>query len=304
MVDDGERHAGRGGYNVGMAASLVCTVGDLVEDIVVHAARPAVRGDDVPAVVSRHRGGSAANVAVAVTRCGGRARFVGHVGDDAVGDRLIAHMNAAGVECPAPRGGRTGTVVVVVEPGGERTMFSDRRTAASLDECDESWLDGAAAIHVPYYSLQEEPLASVALTLLRAARWRDILVSVDSSAVTLLDARFGALVRDVQPDVVLCNAAEAAALRVDEDGVPGARLVVVKQGSAPALLRGEVVADVPACDLDQPVDTTGAGDAFAAGFLVARLAGADPVDAARAGHLAAAHVVRGPGADAWEPTEA
>lgn len=285
----------------------MCTLGDLVDDIVVRAAEPPVHGADVVAVVSHHRGGSAANVAAAVARCGGRARFVGQVGADPIGDLLIRELQALGVECAGPRAGRSATVVVVVDPGGERTMFSDRRCAADLSTCDPHWLDGAGALHVPYYSLQGGPLEQVARALLREARARGVIVSIDPSSVTFLDPRSGLdeqfrdLVREVRPDVVLCNEDEAAALGVGEQGLAGTRITVVKQGPRPVVLRGAVSATVPAMPVDGPLDTTGAGDAFAGGFLAALVGGEDPVAAARAGHGAAARVVRGPGADAWEP---
>ena len=115
---------------------LVCCVGDLVEDIVVRTATLLVRGADVTAHIERHRGGSAANTAATVAQLGGRARFVGQVGGDETGNRLAAELVAAGVECVGPRGGVTGTVVVVVEPDGERTMFSDRGAAAAFADAD------------------------------------------------------------------------------------------------------------------------------------------------------------------------
>jgi sugar/nucleoside kinase (ribokinase family) len=279
---------------------LVCTLGDLVEDVIVRSAGPMVRAADVEATVSRHRGGSAANTAAAVARAGGRARFVGRVGDDEVGHRLVSELRALGVDCPAPTGGRTGTVVVVVEPDGERTMFSDRRSAADLDHADEAWLDGAAVLHVPAYAFTEEPLASVATLLLRSARARVIMTSMDASTPHLLDARFGRLLGELRPDVLLCNQDEAARMRVPDHGHPDVALVVVKQGPRPVLLRGTVNADVPTRPVEGLVDTTGAGDAFAAGFLLALARGTEPTDAARAGQRTAAAVVRGPGADAWE----
>lgn len=280
---------------------LVCTLGDLVEDVIVRSTVPMVRAADVQATVSRHRGGSAANTAAAVARAGGRARFVGRVGDDDVGHRLVTELRALGVECPAPAGGHTGTVVVVVEPDGERTMFSDRRSAADLDHADERWLDGAAALHVPAYAFTKEPLATVATRLLHEARARGIMTSMDASTPHLLDARFGRLLADLRPDVLLCNQDEAARMRVGDDGHRDVELVVVKQGPRPVLLRGTVKADVPTPPVARLLDTTGAGDAFAAGFLLALARGAEPVDAALAGHRIAAHVVRGRGADAWEP---
>jgi sugar/nucleoside kinase (ribokinase family) len=107
------------------------------------------------------------------------------------------------------------------------------------------------------------------------------------------------LVRESRPGVVFCNAAEAATLGVDDDGLPGAGLVVVKRGAEAVLLRGDAVATVAVPRIVRAVDTTGAGDAFAGGFLLALARGDDPVRAAGAGHAAAARVVGGVGADAW-----
>src|SRR6478735_7210944 len=121
---------------------LVSVVGDLVEDVVVWVDGPVEHGTDNPATVRRAPGGSAANVAAAVARAGGRARFVGRVGDD--GDGLVARLIADGVEALVQRGGRTGTVVVLVEPEGERTMFPDRAASADLAAIDPAWLAGTA----------------------------------------------------------------------------------------------------------------------------------------------------------------
>ena len=151
---------------------LVCCVGDLVEDIVVRTATLLVRGADVTAHIERHRGGSAANTAATVAQLGGRARFVGQVGGDETGNRLAAELVAAGVECVGPRGGVTGTVVVVVEPDGERTMFSDRGAAAAFADAavDAAWLDSAAVVHVPYYTIAAAHGSGAARSLLAEAR--------------------------------------------------------------------------------------------------------------------------------------
>ena len=277
----------------------MCTVGDLVRDVVVHTAQPMVRHADVPARIRGHRGGSAANTAAAVVHAGGRARFVGCVGADDDGMRLLTGLVNTGVDCVGPRKGRTGVVVVLVEPDGERTMFSDRRESSALDGFDPVWLDGVAVLHVPAYAFVTQPLARTAESMFATARERGILCSVDPSSVTMIDARLRELLARVRPDVLLCNRDEADALGVDDDGWAGVRHVVVKQGPAPVLLRGDVRADVPALLIDGPIDATGAGDAFAAGFLLSLARGASPVDAARTGHEIASKVVRGAGADAW-----
>jgi sugar/nucleoside kinase (ribokinase family) len=279
---------------------IVCCVGDLFEDLVVRAALPPVRGADVPATIARHRGGSAANTAATVSRLDGRARFVGHVGADDVGDRLLADLAAVGVECIVTRGGRSGTVVVVVEPDGERTMFSDRGSGSELGALEgDAWFDGVAIVHAPFYTIAADGEHAGAHALLTRARHRGVSIALDPSSAVLADRAFERVVRDLEPEIVFCNTAEAAALGVDDDGLRGATLVVVKQGDEPVLLRGSVHASVAVPPLGSLVDTTGAGDAFAGGFLLATIRGADPIVATFAGHAAAARVVRGIGADAW-----
>ena len=108
---------------------VLCAVGDLVEDIVVWLAGAPGEGTDTEARVFRRRGGSAANVAALCAANGTPARFVGHVGADDLGDRLLATLSASGVDVRVRRGGRTGTIVVLVAPGGERTMLTDRGAA-------------------------------------------------------------------------------------------------------------------------------------------------------------------------------
>ena len=264
----------------------------------MRAERAGIRGADVAATVERHRGGSAANTAAVVARLGGRARFVGPVGADATGDRMLAALAATGVEHVGPRAGRTGTVVVVVEPDGERTMFSDRGAATEFTDADEHWIDGARVVHVPYYAVAGAP-GGGAHQLLLAARDRGLIVSMDPSTSVLAAGDFGALVRAIEPEVVFCNADEAKAMGMDDDGLPGARLVVVKQGAQPVLLRGAVQTAITVPAVRGAIDTTGAGDALAGGFLLAYARHASPDDAVRSGLAAAACVVRGFGADGW-----
>ena len=278
---------------------LICAAGDLVDDIVVHVHGTPVRDGDVPATVTRHRGGSAANTVAVVARLGGGARFVGQVGHDPSGALLVDDLTTVGVECAVRQAGVTGTVVVVVEPDGSRTMFSDRRAAGGDAPIDERVVDDVDVLHVPYFGLAGSVEGAPFPRLVARARERGVVLSFDPSSVALCGPAFVDLVREARPGVVLCNEAEATALGVDDEGLPGARLVVVKQGAEPALLRGEVSAEVPVPGHPAVVDTTGAGDAFAGGFLLALARGDGPVAAAHAGHAAAARVIAGAGADAW-----
>jgi sugar/nucleoside kinase (ribokinase family) len=164
-----------------IGTAMIGTVGDLVEDIAVRLDGPVNLASDTSAIIRRRRGGSAANMAVSVARHGGAARFIGQIGDDAIGTVLVEALQADGVEVVVRRGGRTGTIVVLVDAAGERTMLTDRGACADLADPDPAWLDGLSVLHVPMYSFTGGALATTAATLVGWARERSILVSVDLS---------------------------------------------------------------------------------------------------------------------------
>jgi sugar/nucleoside kinase (ribokinase family) len=277
---------------------VLATIGDLVEDVVVHLGGPIHVASDTTVVVHRRRGGSAANMAATTARLGHPVRFIGQVGDDGVGERITSDLAACGVDLRVRRQGRSGTVVVLVDQTGERTMLADRAACTELDAVDPSWLDGVDTLHVPVYSLAVDPLAGTAAALIHLAHQRGVRVSIDASSVSVMES-YGidalvALLRSLTADVLLCNEDEAACL--GEAAWPdalGGTTVVVKHGAGPAGVRepGRPEVAVAAHRLVRVTDTTGAGDAFAAGYLVARSAGATHPEAAQAGHDAAAELL-------------
>ena len=282
---------------------MLVVVGDLVEDVVVWTnARPR-RGTDTAARIERRRGGSAANVAAFAAAAGAPVRFVGCVGDDAIGRALAAELATGGVDVRVHHRGRTGTVVVLVEPGGERTMLPDRAACTALDDVPDAWVADATWLHVPAYSLMGEPLAATVGSMVARARGRGARLSVDASSVGALAAygvdAFRGWLASQRPDVLLANADEAELLDLRGGAARTAALTVVKRGPDPVLVWTGDVSEpvaVPVASVAHVRDTTGAGDAFAAGLLAALQRGAAPVDAVGAGIAWAQRVLGNPGA--------
>jgi sugar/nucleoside kinase (ribokinase family) len=269
-----------------MLVAMLVAVGDLVEDVVVRLASPLHHASDTTAVVVRRRGGSAANVVATALAEGVAARFIGCIGDDPLGRSL--HLQLPG-DHVLQLGSRTGTVIALVDHAGERTMLSDRGACTELAQPEAWWLAGASWLHLPYYSLVGEPIASTCRTLAEIAHDSGVHVSVDTSSAALLSAGAGDDIAALRPTLVLANELEAAT--IDVAGL--APLVVIKQGPGPALVNGTAVDAEP---LTQVPDTTGAGDAFAAGLLAALADGVPPVEATRRAHAVAARHLRRLGA--------
>ena len=282
---------------------MLCCIGDLVEDVVVWPSAEPARGTDTASRIFRQRGGSAATVAVYAAIRGAAARFIGQVGDDRLGTMLVAELEAAGVDARVVRSGTTGSIVVLVDQTGERTMLPDRGAAMELEALPDKALEGATWLHVPAYSLVVEPLGTTSLGAIAACRKTGVPVSIDASSVGPLSSfgvdRFLDLMVSVAADVFFCNRDEANLLGISDDtGLPGALLTVLKSGADPVSLidASGHAQTVPVPAVEVVNDTTGAGDSFAAGFIVATLEGATPVAATEAGCSMAATVLGSPGA--------
>jgi sugar/nucleoside kinase (ribokinase family) len=300
----------------------VIVLGDLVLDVVLQASAPIETGTDVPGRVEIRQGGSAANVARWLARLGTRSQLVCAIGRDGAGRSLVAQLRRDDVTVHAVRiaGYRTGRIGVLVAPSGERSFVADRRAATRMepDDLHADWFDGVDLLHLPAYSLLVEPLGSAgvrAVELTRARGSRGARVSVDLASVgpLLAHGRREAreLVARIQPDIVFATESEAEALmgRAPEGLLEHAHVAVIKRGprGARVFARDETPTEPPLrFDIaTTPVaaeDTTGAGDAFDAGFIAGWLAalrtghgGTDALHrATMAGHRAAARHLRSP----------
>jgi len=268
----------------------IATLGDVMLDVIVRLEEPLAPGGDVRAATRAGAGGQAANVAAWAVSLGAEARCIAKRGDDATGELVAHELAARGVELVGPVvAGATGVVVSIVGGDGERSLASDRGVAPSLEpsELDAGWLD-CDVLHLSGYALLREPVSDAALLAATMARERGALVSVDVAAWTEIRAfgpvRFRELIDVVAADVLFATEAEWEMLGGAYLSAPTG---VIKRGP-----RGvTIVTEDARLDLSpvdgEVVDTTGAGDAFAAGFLL----GGSLEDAARRGLDAAARCV-------------
>lgn len=253
------------------AGRRVCVVGDVLLDVVVKLDGPIRPDTDTYGRISVGAGGQAANVAAWIVALGGEAVLVGKLAGDPAAHLVREELRRRGVRVcsPPPSGpGRTGTVVSVATPDGQRTMLTDRGVAAALRpaELDPAWFEGCGWLHVPTYSLARAPLR--AATLAVAARLPAGAVSVDYSSVAVIEAlgvaRFRELLLGLRPSVTFANEQEAELVGPLPPSPTGPAVQVVKLGARGCLVNGRPHPALPV----QAVDSTGAGDAFAAGWLL------------------------------------
>ncbi len=271
---------------------MIVSVGDLVLDIAIQPEGPLVPDDDSPATITLGGGGQAANFCAWTASLGEGARLVTRIGDDDVGRRLVAELEAKGVEVRATWAREpTGAIAVLVEPGGKRTMATQRGASVGLspEDLDASWFADARLIHVPAYSLFVEPLASATRAAIRAVRESKGMLSVDLSSAAGLraygPARMAYVLARLSPELLFATQAEADTLAVPLPSL--AQVPVLKLGPLGCSVFGRTLAAPPA----RSIDPTGAGDAFAAAFCVAWLGGATPFEAAERAMTSASQAV-------------
>lgn len=284
-------------------------VGDVMVDVLARLPGPLAIGSDTPAPIALVGGGSAANVATWLAAVGVPTTFVGCVGDDALGRQAVAELAGAGVAAavvvdPARA---TGVCIVLVDADGERTMVpaAGANSSLSVASLPQEQLTAGTHLHLSGYSLLDAGSRPAARAVLDRAVAAGCAVSVDaSSSAPLRAAGPRRFLSWLPPGTLLfANHAEATVLTGQAEAAEAALALgircgeaVVKRGPAGAVWSdGREVRAVEA-SAGALVDSTGAGDAFAAGVLAARLGGSSVPASLRAGADLAARAVAQVGA--------
>jgi sugar/nucleoside kinase (ribokinase family) len=264
-----------------MPARILC-IGDVMLDVITKIAvmPDQIRyGSDTPSKISTHGGGAAGNVASWLTRTGAEATIVGHVGDDAAGAALISEFDQLGVRHQnlMVDTGSSGVVVVLVDPTGERTMFPDNGANSGLHIGDLPSLSGFDAVYLSGYSPLDPLSRPGVLEMITAIKAAGLPIYFDPASV---GGMMEVPLTEVQSwislvDILLLNEEEAIYLTGETDVLKAleqlllkCEAVIIKRGSHGAIgrARGSLLIEIPA-QSTEVVDTTGAGDSFAAGFI-------------------------------------
>jgi ribokinase len=298
--------------------SVIVLLGDINIDLVLDIPEYPAEGGEAIATGQRHMlGGSATNTAIALARSGHECRLIGRVGHDAWGNQALADLDSAGIDTGWI--GRdpyepTQTNIVTASNGGERTMFAYRGANAQLSAravTDDAFAD-AALFHLSGYALLQNPQAEAAYRAVELASDCNIPVTIDIPG-GVVDA-LAPLVRKLLPklDTIMLGGSDLATL----SGVHGRplgdcvkalldlgvkRIAVKSGGDGSSLYHAGGTASAPWFSVEV-IDTTGAGDAFAAGHIHGRLTGLAGNDSCRLANAFGALAVTRQGAGQVMPT--
>jgi len=257
-------------------------------------------------------GGSAANTIVGVASLGVSAAYIGKVRRDPLGETFIADIRSTGVRfetAPAEHGPATGRCFVYVTPDGERTMntYLGASTYLAPPDVDEDLVRSAKVVYLEGY-MWDRPAAKSAFqkagALAHSAGRRVALTLSDSFCVDRFRGEFIDLMRSKTVDTLFCNTDELLSLyetphfdeAVDMLRAEGVLGIVTRSAKGCLVVEGENSWEAPAFPIAKLVDTTGAGDMFAAGFLAGLARGRDMTTCGRLGALAAAEIIQHLGA--------
>lgn len=287
-----------------MPRPTVVVVGDVINDVVVRPLERVTLDSDTRSQIATRPGGSAANTACWLGHLGADVVFVGRVGADDLGYHR-AHFAEFGVRAELVADPRqpTGSIVIIVDDAGHRTMYTDRGANLNLaaEDIGAGLLDVARLLHLTAYSLFEPQVRTSALAMLDRARAAGVDFSIDPSSVAFLREHGAQQFFEwtAGARLIFPNREEAEFLTGAKDPVAAARvlnehypvvIITLDAGGAVVVERGVEPVRVAAKRITA-VDPTGAGDSFCAGFLAEWLETEDIVAAAEAGSRTAAVAV-------------
>ena len=255
-------------------------------------------------------GGSAGNTVAGIGSFGGRAAYIGKVADDQLGAVFSHDVRAAGVAFEtaplkdgAASGLATGVCMINVTPDGQRTMctFLGAANQLSAADIDAEMIADSAIVYLEGYLFDPAPARAAfkaAAAAAHAAGRRVAITLSDTFVVARWRAELAAFI-EASADIVLANEGELAALFETEDFDAGALqlasivdVAAITRGEAGSVVvRGDERVDIAVVPVEKVVDTTGAGDQYAAGFLLGLARGLSLEDAGKLGSLAAAEVI-------------
>jgi sugar/nucleoside kinase (ribokinase family) len=264
-----------------MSVNVIC-IGDVMLDVIARIDLSPQKinfGSDTASRISTNGGGAAGNVAAWLTRTSAKSTIVSHVGDDPAGSALIAEFDSLGIahENLVIPGEASGVVVVLVDSSGERTMFPDNGANSGLHLGDLPELDVFDVVYLSGYSPLDPLSRPGVLAMIAKIKEAGLPIYFDPASVGgMMEVPLSEVKSWIQMmDVLLLNEEEAIYLTGETDPLKALEIllqdcetVVIKRGSQGAIgkSRGSILVSTPA-QSTEVVDTTGAGDSFAAGFI-------------------------------------
>ena len=254
----------------------------------------------------RHSGGSAGNTIAGVASLGGRAAYIGKVADDQLGEVFIHDMRAIGARFDVPPlvgGPATAKSLINVLPDGERTMCTYLGASVELTpaDVDQAIVEGAAIVYLEGYLFDPSEARKAFAKAAGLARASDRLIAITLSDSFVVERHREALMEFItdQVDLVFANAAEVTSLFQTDDFDQAVALLrerapmaaVTRSEKGSVVYSGSETAIVPAYPVQKVVDTTGAGDQYAAGFMFGLARGLPLETCGRLGSLAASEVI-------------
>ena len=281
----------------------VLCIGDLMLDVIAQIPASVRYGEDNSSTITTRSGGAGGNVASWIKAAGGESFVLARVGDDSAGKTLLSDLDLLGVEYSQtvmPKS-PSGVVIVLVDPDGQRTMFPQTGANAGLSIKDLPSLEGFGALYLSGYALLNEESRPAVLKMIEAVNEKGLPIFFDPTTIASMTRVNIAIMRDwlARMSTVIMNEEEALFLSgasTVEDALATllrhSHNVVIKRGALGAIGQNRLGVAISKAALDTSVvDTTGAGDSFAGGFIAAWMQNPDLDSCIEAGIATAAQCV-------------